>query len=819
MQLYKMRYIESVSEPDAGNFFAECKAEKPDIGALAMLAQNEKKAVATIQTAANEQGVPLLGVVFPDPVKDGAFIKNGAWLLCFEEAQNEEFVLPVLYDIAMAIGGELSVKPLLTRTLERILHHSAFPIGFICQTPSANQESEENVSVVITAAIGDPRLINAVNTSIVVSKALFDGTEIQENASAILDSILEEKGQQKCFLRLAIPEYGFIFLIGPKPLESNLSFTDLLDPILAHLSRAITLCAVNDMQKNLLINERDELAGMQRLSAKMLDSISSGIFVTDARRMIISVNEAFENLTKYEASFIKGKHPRHFLLKKNNPDIFKMILRGLVKNDNWSGEINITDKDDRIFPAKLTFSIIKNNNDEVTNYMGIFTDVSEKKETDEQISFLTYRDSLTRLPNYASFRETVENNIVVAEFVSLNLFLLSINIDDFNTINNSLGHSSGDKLLVKLADRLIECIMESGVVSRSGADNFLVLLSGMQDREDAVAMVQKILSELSRPVNIDDVTISVTSTIGVSVFPENGYDFDTLYKHANTALKYAKISERSYYKFFDDSMDKIIQERFTIENQLRFALGRNELTLQFQPFVDFKTNLVLGAEVLVRWNNPDLGYVSPGSFIPVAVQSGLIIPIGEWVLMEACKQWAKWRADGTPVGIIAVNVSAPQFKRSKIVEIALKYIKMFDMAPNNLELELTETIMINNTEQSLKTVAELKEIGVTLSLDDFGTGYSSFSYLSRFPLDKLKIDQSFVCDVAINAETAKIVKAIVELGRGLGLKTIAEGIENAEQSKLLKEFGCDIAQGYFYGPPMTADELSKTIDSQGYLIK
>jgi len=730
-------------------------------------------------------------------------------------------VVSFLYDLALTIGSESSVKSLLARALQRLLYHTSFPVGFICPTPHPlNHEAHEIINVAITAAAGSLRLIKAVDTSQPMPKAIFlSKNRFQENVGPILDSMLGKRGHYTCFLRLKIPEYGFVFLIGSHPPENYLPPTHMFDPILAHLSRAITLCAANDAQKNSLISERDELVSKQRLAAKMLDSINSGIFVTDANRVIIYVNGAFETMTKYEASFIIGKHPRHFFLKENNLAAIKSFSKKIDENDNWIGEINVTNKDGYIFPAWLMFSAIRDNDGEITNYMGIFTDISEKKETEERLNFLAFHDSLTKLPNLASFKEKIGKKIAMAEFEYSYLFLLSINIDNFNTINNSLGYSVGDELLIDFSKRLLESLRESDIVSRPGSDSFLVMLSGIRNRKDIETIARKILFALSKPITVEGVDVSVTSTIGISVFPDHGRDFDTLYKHADTALKYAKASERGYYKLFADSMDKVMHERFSIENQLRFALERNELTLYYQPFVDFKTNRVIGVEALLRWENPSLGRVSPGSFIPVAEQSGLIIPIGEWVLMQACKQWAIWRENRTPVKTVAVNISAVQFRRIDISEIVLKYLKLFGMSPKNLELELTESIMIHNTDQSLKTVAALKKIGVDLSLDDFGTGYSSFSYLSRFSIDKLKIDQSFVRDMTINTDAAKIVKAIVDIGKSLGLITIAEGIETAKQGKLLKKFGCDIAQGYFYCHPLPADELTKIIDSNGYLIK
>ncbi|MCL1894563.1 MAG: EAL domain-containing protein [Holophagaceae bacterium] len=731
---------------------------------------------------------------------------------------NLDGVLPVLYDLTQTIGAELSVKNLLPRTLQRFLYHTSFPAGFICVLSEEGELSGGDTAITITAAIGDFKLIKATNTLQHVSPKLFTDSDIQEDVGHVLDSIPGKKGYYTCFFRLELPDYGFIFLIGAKLPETNLPLSHMFEPVLANLERAIVLCSANDAQKDRLVNERDELADKQRISIKMLNSINSGIFVTNDKRKIISVNEAFVELTKFEPEFIIGKYPRHIFSKRNNPVALRQFLKKLDENDNWIGEVNIRCSNNYTFPSWMMFSAIRDDNGNITNYMGIFTDISEKKETEVLINQLAFLDSLTNLPNLVSFKEKVQTNISLAEAGSFYLFLLSINIDNFNTVNNSLGYSMGDKLLVKVAERLAECLRESDIVSRPGADNFLVLLNGIKDRDFVSSITQKILSTLSKPFSVDGISISITSTIGISMYPDSGRDFDTLYKHADTALKYAKASDRSEYKFFADSMDKIMIERFSIENQLHTALEKNELTLYYQPFVEFNTGKVCGVEALLRWDNPTLGRVSPASFIPVAEQTGMILAIGEWVLNEACKQLFEWNRDGVPIENAAVNLSAIQFRKAKIGEMVTKYLEQYKLNPRNLELELTESIMMHNTEQSLRTVAELKEIGVDLSLDDFGTGYSSFSYLSRFPIDKLKIDQSFVRDIANNPGAAKIVKAIIDLSNSLELVTIAEGIEQKEQFEILKKFGCTIAQGYLFSRPLPAAELAKNIDSDGYLI-
>jgi len=732
--------------------------------------------------------------------------------------------IAALYDLSQTIGSEMSVGPLLTSALPRFLHHASFPAGFICMEPEWGsggppQEGGDvrgSVQARIAAAVGDFPFARAVNTSVAMPKALFVTKGMQEGAGELLDQLLGKASGHTCFLRLAIPGHGFMFMVAPKPGKTDLPLESVFDPALAHLGRAITLCAANDAQRHELVAERDELADKQRISSKLLDSISSGIFVTDANGNISSVNTAFEKLTRSERSSILGKHPRHFMSFKGTALGADMFQDKALGRNNWVGEIDLADNRGRTLPAMMVLSTVRDSAGAVTNFIGIVTDISEKKGAEGKIEFLVRRDPLTALPNFASFKEIAEYSIAKAKG-RFSLFLLSLDIDNFNAVNSSMGHSIGDAVLVELSKKLADCSGESDIVCRVSGDHFLILLHDLADRDGVITVAKKILSEVSKPISAGAFHVSLAFTMGVSAYPDDGQDFDTLFKHADIAMKYAKTGERGSIKFFDNSMDKTLMERFSMETKLRFAIENGEMKLHWQPFVDFRTGRVRGAECLVRWDSPDLGRVAPSTFISLAEQSDLIITIGEWVLREACEQCARWRSEGVPIETVSVNLSAVQFKRSDIPALVEKYLKQCDLEPKNLDLELTESIMISDTDQTLKTVADLKKIGVSLSLDDFGTGYSSFSYLSRFPLDKLKIDQSFVRDITIHPESANIVKTIVELGKNLGMATIAEGIETTRQFEMLREFGCDFAQGYLLARPMPAADLAKEVLPGGRL--
>ncbi|OQA34573.1 MAG: Cyclic di-GMP phosphodiesterase Gmr [Betaproteobacteria bacterium ADurb.Bin341] len=447
----------------------------------------------------------------------------------------------------------------------------------------------------------------------------------------------------------------------------------------------------------------------------------------------------------------------------------------------------------------------------ITDVITVSRDITERKAAEQKIEFLAYHDALTELPNRLLVRDRVRQAIAGAEREKSKVALLFLDLDNFKTVNDSLGHTTGDVLLKAVAKRLKECVRGSDTLSRQGGDEFLIVMPGLESPEAAAPVLDKIRDHIQHPFEIDGNELMTSVSIGVALYPDNGRDFDTLLKKADTAMYRAKEHGRNTYRFFDAQMNVNAVEHLNFRNGLRRALECDEFVLHYQPQIELASGTLIGAEALLRWQHPDLGLVPPGRFIPVAEDSGLIVTIGEWVLREACRQAASWpKCSGAAVGV-AVNLSAVQFKRGNLEKAVLDALEASGLDPARLELELTESILIRDTEEVLATVRQLKALGVKLSIDDFGTGYSSLSYLKRFDVDKLKIDQSFVRDMATDPEDEVIVRTIIQMAQSLDLRTIAEGVETEQMLSHLKLFHCDEVQGFHIARPMPAGDFVRFI--------
>jgi diguanylate cyclase (GGDEF)-like protein len=438
---------------------------------------------------------------------------------------------------------------------------------------------------------------------------------------------------------------------------------------------------------------------------------------------------------------------------------------------------------------------------------GAVQDVTERMLAKERIQFLAHHDALTGLPNRILLRDRFEQALHFAERGKARVAMLFLDLDNFKIVNDTLGHATGDSLLQALVSRISRCVRETDTVSRQGGDEFILLLNDIPDIESVERVANAILGELAEPIEIEGRILNTSCSIGVSLYPEDGHDFDTLMQKADAAMYNAKEAGRSTYRFFNEEMNLSAHEHLLLQNRLYQALTRGEFSLVYQPQLELGTGRVFGVEALLRWYSPELGHIPPGRFIRVAEDSGIIVPIGAWVLQEACRQVKAWQAAGLPELSVAVNLSALQFRRGNLIETVASALRESGIAPHLLELELTESILLQDVEHTLTTVRQLKALGVRLSIDDFGTGYSSLSYLKRFTVDKLKIDQSFVRDISTDPDDAAIVRAIIQLANSLRLGTIAEGVETTEQLEFLQREGCQEIQGYFFSHPLAAENL------------
>jgi diguanylate cyclase (GGDEF)-like protein/PAS domain S-box-containing protein len=434
-------------------------------------------------------------------------------------------------------------------------------------------------------------------------------------------------------------------------------------------------------------------------------------------------------------------------------------------------------------------------------------DVTERKHAEERAQYLANYDILTGLPNRTLMYDRVSQAVAYAKRSRERIALLHVDVDRFKMINDSLGHDVGDEILKAAAERIKRCTGESDTVARVGGDEFTILMPDAGGLGDVTACAAKILSQMSQPFPSEREDVFVSASIGVSLFPDDSRSADSLTKHADAAMHSAKTLGRNNYQFFTQALNEEVQHRMVLETGLRLALKRDEMRLVYQPKVDLVTREIIGAEALLRWHHPKHGLIPPAQFIPVAEESGLVGQIGEWVLRDACRQISHWQHMGLSPQI-AVNVSARQFQQYDVAKLVSEVIEEAQISPESLEIELTESAVMQDAEASIVTVEKLSKLGVRVSIDDFGTGYSSLSYLKRLPLDMLKIDRSFVRDISSDPNDAAIVRAIITLARNLGMEVVAEGVEDEEQLAFLNAYGCQYAQGFLFGQPMTAEELT-----------
>jgi diguanylate cyclase (GGDEF)-like protein/PAS domain S-box-containing protein len=542
-----------------------------------------------------------------------------------------------------------------------------------------------------------------------------------------------------------------------------------------------------------------------RLAATVFDHSVEAIMVTDAQRRILSVNKAFTNLTGFPPGSVIGQTPSLLSSSRQGLVQYDTIWREATEKGSWQGETWQRRRDGTEFPEWLSIGAVRDRSDSITHFVAVFSDITERKASEARIAFLAHHDPLTSLPNRTLFQDRLVHALARCERSSSVLALLFLDLDRFKTINDSLGHIIGDRLLQSVAERLQHCVRDTDTICRQGGDEFIIVLPEISDAEVSARIAQKILRRLAEPFEVDGHVLGTSFSIGISIFPNDGRSADALMKNADTAMYHAKENGRNTYRFFTESMNANALDRLKIENHLRRALELNQLSLHFQPQINLASGTVVGGEALLRWQSDELGFVPPGRFIPIAEESGLIVPIGRWVLREACRHAMSWYAAGVRTVTVAVNISALQFRRDDIVARVSEALAESGLPPEYLELELTESLLMEHVDDVLDTIQRLKILGVRLSIDDFGTGYSSLSYLKRFSVDRLKIDQSFVRDMVKDPDDAAIVRAIIQLGRSLKLEVIAEGAESRTQVDFLINEGCLESQGYFFCPPVAHD--------------
>jgi diguanylate cyclase (GGDEF)-like protein/PAS domain S-box-containing protein len=548
-----------------------------------------------------------------------------------------------------------------------------------------------------------------------------------------------------------------------------------------------------------------------KLYATMFENSQEGIIITNRHNRIIAVNRAFTLITGYTESEVLQKNP-HFMYPGYSRAFYKQMRKELATTGYWKGEILNHCKDEQVKPEWYSISIVRDDDGKIINYLTIFSDVSERKKAEERIDFLAHHDPLTKLPNRILIRNRFSTALATAMRDKSSIAMLYIDLDSFKYVNDTFGHLIGDQLLLSVTERLKNHFRETDTISREGGDEFMILLLGVRDIAIVHRITTDLLSKLSAPLEIEGQSIGVSASIGIACYPQHGDNFDILRKNADAAMYAAKKSGKNAYRVFSEEMNVDVLDKLKLRAHLFNAFQGNEFHVVFQPQIDIVTNRIIGAEVLCRWTPPALGVISPARFIPLAEESGLINKLGEWVFEQACTQGKRWFDAGIPPFVIAVNVSAQQFNHSDLVASVQAILAKSAFPARYLEIEFTESGLLDNIDRSLDAIDKLKMLGIRLSIDDFGTGFSSLSYLKQFKVEKLKIDQSFVRDI-VESGNSGIVRAIIQMGRTLQLEVIAEGVETEKQMDVLKELGCREIQGYLISKPLPPEEFEQFIAS------
>jgi diguanylate cyclase (GGDEF)-like protein/PAS domain S-box-containing protein len=556
------------------------------------------------------------------------------------------------------------------------------------------------------------------------------------------------------------------------------------------------------------ITERKAAELRLRQAAKVFENTSEGVMITGPDKRIVAVNLAFSRITGYSEDEVRGREPNLLRSGRHDEAFYRAMWSAITGTERWQGEIWNRRKDGGEYPEWLNISVVRDDAGAIINYIGVFSDISSIKQAQDKLEYTAHHDALTGLPNRLLFRDRMEQALAVSRRSHEGVALLFIDLDRFKLINDTLGHEAGDLLLQAVAQRLTACMREEDTVARMGGDEFVVIQKGVARPEDAVLLAARMLAAVSRPLTIAGHEIVVSLSVGISLYPQDGDNASTLLKHADAAMYRAKEKGRNGYQYYSDEMSQAGVERLELESDLCQALERGELRVHYQPQVELASGHIVGAEALVRWQHATRGMISPAVFIPMAEDNGMIGPIGEWVLETACADARAWQLAGLPPLRVAVNVSGRQIGNDHVVDKVAAALEHSGLAPEWLEIEVTESVVMQDAARAISTLSALREMGVTLAIDDFGTGYSSLSYLKRFPVHKLKIDKSFIDGLEGSPDDAAIAMAIIVMAHSLRHTVIAEGVETAAQVEVLRAYGCDEMQGYHFSRPLPAEDFA-----------
>lgn len=563
---------------------------------------------------------------------------------------------------------------------------------------------------------------------------------------------------------------------------------------------------------------RREHEAYMRQTVAVFENTAEGIMVTDTDGLIQRVNPAFTEITGYPEAEVLGESPRVLRSGRHDDAFYRRIWSEIVLHGHWQGEIWNRRKNGEVYPEWLTISAVRDADGVLHSYVGVFSDISHIKHSEAELERLAHYDPLTALPNRAFFNMQLAHALERALRNRRKLAVMELDLDGFKTVNDSLGHPAGDLLLQIIGQRLVRALRGEDVIARMGGDEFAIIIENPPAAPQLGHIAEKIIQSIAEPADLDGRSALVTASIGIAQYPDDGLDATSLVKAADIAMYAGKQGGRNTYRFHDAGMAETASNRLRMEQGLRLALEEGHLDVWYQPRVDFISGEVVGVEALLRWHEPDGGMVPPSEFIPVAEETGLILPMGEWVLLQACMQARAWSEMGLFRGAMSVNVAGPQIERGDFVSTVKQALDSTGMDPARLELEITETFLLRNADQAMSVVERLSGLGIGVAIDDFGTGYSSLSYLKYLKADRLKIDRRFVRDLPDDKDDAAIARAVIALGLSLGFQVVAEGVESEAQEDFLRAGGCHQGQGYLYAAPMPADDFERWLRHRRFQV-
>ncbi|WP_447595246.1 putative bifunctional diguanylate cyclase/phosphodiesterase [Aquipseudomonas campi] len=562
------------------------------------------------------------------------------------------------------------------------------------------------------------------------------------------------------------------------------------------------------------VTERRQREEQQRLAATVFEAASEGIVILDADYLLLSVNEAFSQVTGYRKDEVLGRSVMSLASSREARRQYQLIRQELDEHGSWRGELIDTRKNGELYPQWLQLSVVRDARGRVSHIVGFFADLSARREAEERLRYLSHYDELTGLANRTLFRQRLHEAGESARQEGRSLALLHIDLDRFKLLNDSLGHEVADQLLRQMARRLTQSAPEANTIARLSGDEFAILFDAYGSLSSLARLSSRLLGKLRMPMDVGGHELVVSASIGISLLPDNAREIPALISQANMAMQHAKHLGGNTFQFYTDNLQACTLERLQLENQLRKGIADGQLEVFYQPKLCLADDSLNAAEALVRWRHPELGLVPPGDFIPLAEETGLIAPIGEFVLRQACRQAREWQVQGLCDLRVSVNLSVHQLRQGNLVSLVRQVLDDTGLPAHMLELELTESQLLDNVENVIATFQQLRELGVKLAIDDFGTGYSSLSYLKRFPVDYVKIDQTFIRDLSANGEDAAITRAIIAMAHGLDLKVVAEGVETQGQMDFLKAQRCDEIQGFLISRPLPAEQFAQLLRDQ-----